>query len=96
MLKGDLNEIGPILDFGWQNKKNMATGISSGLIDTIYEAAMKAGSTGGKVSGAGGGGFMFFYCPGNTRFSVIETLLTFGGQIKNFNFSKNGLTSWTI
>ncbi len=96
MLKGDLNEIGPILDFGWQNKKNMATGISSGLIDTIYEAAMKAGSTGGKVSGAGGGGFMFFYCPGNTRFSVIETLLTFGGQIKTFNFSKNGLTSWTI
>ncbi|MFV0269693.1 MAG: hypothetical protein ACK5HT_21445 [Draconibacterium sp.] len=96
MLRGTLDDIGPIFDFGWQNKKRMAQGISTNRIDEIYHAAIKAGSTGGKVSGAGGGGFMFFYCPVNTRFSVIEALLKFGGEIKNFNFSKNGLTSWTI
>lgn len=96
MLKGDLDEIGPILDFGWKHKKNMAKGISSDFIDEIYNAAIKAGSTGGKVSGAGGGGFMFFYCPLNTRFPVIETLKKFGGEVKNFNFSKNGLNTWTI
>ena len=55
---------------------------------------MKAGATGGKISGAGGGGFMTFYCPGNTRYKVIEVLNTFGGEVHNLEFSKYGLTSW--
>lgn len=96
LLKEDLNEIGPILDFGWKNKKQMADGITNPVIDEIYEAAIKAGSTGGKVSGAGGGGFMFFYCPYNSRHNVIDTLSHFGGEVKNFNFSKMGLTSWKV
>ncbi|HNW51870.1 MAG TPA: GHMP kinase [Prolixibacteraceae bacterium] len=96
LLKEDLNEIGPILDFGWKNKKQMADGITNTIIDEIYQAAIKAGSTGGKVSGAGGGGFMFFYCPNNTRHTVIEALTCFGGEVRNFSFSKTGLTSWII
>ncbi len=96
LLKSDLDEIGPILDFGWNNKKRMASGITNLESDNIYNAAIKSGSTGGKVSGAGGGGFMFFYCPGNTRHKVIETLSGFGGTVKNFNFSKMGLTSWKV
>jgi D-glycero-alpha-D-manno-heptose-7-phosphate kinase len=96
LLKGDLNEIGPILDFGWRNKKEMADGITNTRLDNIYNAAIKAGSTGGKVSGAGGGGFMFFYCPRNTRHDVIKALSEFGGEVKNFNFSKMGLTSWKV
>lgn len=96
LLKGELDEIGPILDYGWQHKKKMASGITSVQIDEIYETAIKAGSTGGKVSGAGGGGFMFFYCPGNTRYPVIDSLLKYGGSVRNFNFSKNGLTCWII
>jgi D-glycero-alpha-D-manno-heptose-7-phosphate kinase len=96
LLREDLNEIGPILDFGWQNKKQMADGITNPFIDEIYSAAIKAGSTGGKVSGAGGGGFMFFYCPNNTRHKVIEALSQFGGEVKNYNFSKMGLTSWKV
>jgi len=96
LLKGDLNEIGPILDFGWNHKKKMAEGITNDSIDQIYQAALLAGSTGGKVSGAGGGGFMFFYCPFNTRHKVMEALSKFGGEIKNFNFCKSGLTTWKI
>jgi D-glycero-alpha-D-manno-heptose-7-phosphate kinase len=96
LLKGELKEIGPILDFGWNHKKLMAEGITNSNIDDIYLAAKKAGSTGGKVSGAGGGGFMFFYCPNNTRHSVINALSDFGGEVKNFNFSKIGLTSWKV
>lgn len=96
LLKGDLNEIGPILDFGWNFKKKMAEGITNSCIDDIYQAAMSAGSTGGKVSGAGGGGFMFFYCPRNTRHQVIEALSHFGGEIRPFNFSKMGLTTWKV
>jgi len=94
LLKGELHNIGEILDFGWQNKKKMAEGISNDEIDEIYQGALDAGATGGKISGAGGGGFMFFYCPANTRFSVINTLKQFGGEIFNVNFTDLGATSW--
>jgi len=80
LLKGELDKIGEILDFGWKFKKNMAQGITNPMLDEIYETAMKNGASGGKVSGAGGGGFMFFYCPGNTRSAVIEALKKFGGR----------------
>jgi D-glycero-alpha-D-manno-heptose-7-phosphate kinase len=96
LLKGKLNEIGEILDFGFAQKRRMAHNISNSSIEAIYDAAKKAGATGGKISGAGGGGFMIFYCPGNTRYKVIETLNTFGGEIKNYSFTKYGLTTWTI
>lgn len=96
LLKGDLDQIGEILDFGWKHKKNMATGITNPMIDEIYEAAIRSGASGGKVSGAGGGGFMFFYCPGNSRSAVIEALKKFGGQTKRYEFTAKGLRTWTI
>ncbi len=96
MLKGDLDRIGEILDFGWQYKKKMAEGISNPILDEIYTTAMKNGALGGKVSGAGGGGFMFFYCPGNTRSQVIEALRQFGGDAKRYEFTGKGLRTWTI
>jgi D-glycero-alpha-D-manno-heptose-7-phosphate kinase len=95
LLRGRLNEIGEILDFGFQQKRNMAHNISNSSIEEIYDAAKKAGATGGKISGAGGGGFMTFYCPLNTRYKVMETLNKFGGQIKPYQFTKQGLTTWT-
>jgi D-glycero-alpha-D-manno-heptose-7-phosphate kinase len=94
LLKGKLNEFGEILDFGFQQKRRMAHNISNSRIEEIYEAAKKAGATGGKISGAGGGGFMTFYCPGNSRHKVIEQLKKFGGEVKNYTFTKNGLTTW--
>lgn len=96
LLKGRLHEIGEILDYGFEQKRLMAHNISNSSIDSIYNAAKKAGATGGKISGAGGGGFMVFYCPGNTRYKVIETLNTFGGEIKPYQFTEHGLTTWTI
>ena len=96
LLKGRLHEFGEILDFGFQQKRKMAHNISNSMIEDIYNAAKSAGATGGKISGAGGGGFMIFYCPGNTRYAVIDTLKTFGGEVKNYLFTKYGLTTWTI
>lgn len=96
LLKGRINEIGEILDFGFQQKRQMAEGISNQLIDDIYESAKKAGATGGKISGAGGGGFMTFYCPDNSKYAVIEALNNFGGYVKNYQFTTHGMTSWTI
>ena len=96
LLKGNLDRIGEILAFGWEHKKKMANGITNPLIDGMYEKALRCGATGGKVSGAGGGGFMFFYCPGNTRNSVIEGLKEFGGQAKRYEFTSKGLRSYCI
>jgi len=96
LLRGKLDDFGHILDYGFQQKRNMAANISNASIEEIYNAAKKAGATGGKISGAGGGGFMIFYCPGNSRYKVIETLLTFGGEVKKYSFTKYGLTTWTV
>lgn len=96
LLKGRLNEFGEILDFGFRQKRQMADHISNSRIEEIYDAARSAGATGGKISGAGGGGFMIFYCPGNARFPVIEALKKFGGEVKNYNFTKYGLTTWSV
>ena len=96
ILKAELDKIGEIMHEGWQYKKQLAKGISNANIDKIYNAVLKAGALGGKISGAGGGGYMFFYCPGNTRFRVIETLKQFKGEVTPFQFTKNGLSSWTV
>ena len=96
LLKGEIDKIGAILDFGWKYKKKMANGITNSLLDDIYSVAMEAGSTGGKVSGAGGGGFMFFYCPGVNRYQVIDALKRFGGQAKRYEFTDEGLKTWTM
>jgi len=96
LLRGKLDEIGVILDYGFTQKRKMAANISNSNIEEVYEAVKKAGATGGKISGAGGGGFMIFYCPGNTRYNVIKTLNTFEGTVKDYTFTKYGLTSWSI
>lgn len=96
LLKGEINKIGSILDFGWKYKKKMASGITNPLLDDIYAAAIEAGATGGKVSGAGGGGFMFFYCPGVNRYQVIDALKRFGGQAKRYEFTDEGLKTWSM
>lgn len=96
LLKGKVHEIGAILDYGFRYKKQMAQGISNSRMDEIYEAALKAGATGGKISGAGGGGFMMFYCPGNTRYAVTNALQSFGGDFRQYQFTKNGLSTWSL
>jgi len=96
LLRGELNKIGEILHFGWQNKKQMAQSISNPLIDSIYETALNNGSTGGKISGAGGGGFMFFFCPKVTKIKVAHAIEQKGGRVQPFKFTTEGLTTWTI
>jgi D-glycero-alpha-D-manno-heptose-7-phosphate kinase len=96
LLTGQLNEFGQILDYGYQQKKKMAEGISNSLMEEIYETAKGAGATGGKISGAGGGGFMTFYCPGTTKYKVIKSLEKFGGRHRSYQFVEHGLKTWTI
>jgi len=96
LLKGKLSEIGEILNYSWQYKKQMANQITNPTIDEIYEAALKSGATGGKITGAGGGGFLMMYCPNNSRFKVIDTMKKFGGEFRRYQFTKYGLETWKI
>jgi D-glycero-alpha-D-manno-heptose-7-phosphate kinase len=96
LLCGEIDEIGQILHYGWQHKKQMAEGISNPMIDNIYETAMAAGATGGKISGAGGGGFMIFYAPYTNKYNVIRELNKLGGKVMRYTFTNIGVTTWTI
>jgi D-glycero-alpha-D-manno-heptose-7-phosphate kinase len=95
ILTGNIGQIGPILHDSWTYKKAMAEGISNSSIDKMYKKALAAGSTGGKISGAGGGGYIFFYCPVNTRFAVAKALSKFG-KVQDYSFTEAGLTTWSI
>jgi D-glycero-alpha-D-manno-heptose-7-phosphate kinase len=96
ILKGKLDMMGQLLNHSWEYKKQMADGITNPQIDRIYNTAVEAGATGGKISGAGGGGFMFFYCPGITRYNVINALEQYGGHARRYEFTKQGLETWTF
>jgi D-glycero-alpha-D-manno-heptose-7-phosphate kinase len=95
-LRSDVPAIGKLLHESWLNKKEMANGITNEAIDKIYEAARNAGATGGKISGAGGGGFMMFYAEKTNRYNVMNALKNLGGNIVNYEFTQKGLDSWTI
>lgn len=71
---GEFDTLGEIMHRGWELKRQMASGISNGQIDEIYETARKAGAIGGKITGAGGGGFLLFYCPKSKQDDVRAAL----------------------
>lgn len=96
LLKGRVDDVGQILDYGFKYKKQMANDISNDTLDGIYETALKHGATGGKISGAGGGGFMMFYCPGNTQYAVADALKQIGGEFRRYHITEQGLFTWSL
>jgi D-glycero-alpha-D-manno-heptose-7-phosphate kinase len=96
LLHGELNEFGYLLHEAWMNKRKMAAQISDSHIDEIYETARKHGALGGKISGAGGGGYMFFYCQFDRQHIVAEQLERLGAQVVDFNFDFHGLQTWEV
>jgi D-glycero-alpha-D-manno-heptose-7-phosphate kinase len=71
---GEYDKFGELLDVGWGLKKRLASEISNETIDSIYQAAKEAGAIGGKISGAGAGGFLLLYCPVSKRDAVRDRL----------------------
>ena len=96
ILRGDFAAYANVLGRSWLAKKQMASGISNAGIDEIYDAAITAGAIAGKISGAGGGGFMMFYVPPARRMGVVRVLGDFPGQVMNFNFTGVGAHSWVM
>jgi D-glycero-alpha-D-manno-heptose-7-phosphate kinase len=94
LLQGKLGEFGALIHQAWTSKQRMADQISSPHIDELYETARKHGAIGGKISGAGGGGYMFFYCDVGKKHRVAEQLERVGGEVVDFNFEFSGLQTW--
>ena len=88
ILKGAFDEFGEILHRGWEFKKQMASKVTNSKIDDIYETARRAGAIGGKVTGAGGGGFIVFYCPKGKQDDVVRALK--GLKEMPFRFQQDG------
>lgn len=96
VLKGDFEGIVQSMRLGWQSKKASAASVSNPHINSIYDAALAAGARAGKVSGAGGGGFMMFFVPAERRMDVIRALQGFEGVISNCHFTKSGTQAWRL
>lgn len=88
---GHLGVFGEMLHDAWEDKKKVAPGISNSHIDTIYDEAVLAGAYGGKLIGAGGGGFFIFYVPEHERADVINAVTSFSQvQVFPFQFVQEG------
>jgi D-glycero-alpha-D-manno-heptose-7-phosphate kinase len=90
LQEGDLNGFGTLLDAGWQAKKRISNRISNSRIDHLYDLARGCGAVGGKITGAGGGGFLLLYCEPERQEVVRLALQAEGVQEMAFAFDTNG------
>ena len=96
ILTENMIKFSQIMNEGWLNKKKVAKQISNSRIDKFYELALSSGAMAGRVSGAGGGGFMLFFCDPRKRYSVIKALEGEGGLVRPYKFVKEGLEVWRV
>jgi D-glycero-alpha-D-manno-heptose-7-phosphate kinase len=96
LLRRRLREFADLLDQAWRYKKQLSPKITTSFIDEAYAEARKAGALGGKVTGAGGGGYMLFYCEFHKKHRVADALTRLGGQVTEFAFEHDGLTTWSM
>lgn len=96
LLQGRLNDFGLLLHEAWINKKQMAEQITNAGIDTLYERAREKGAVGGKILGAGGGGYLLLYCEFDKKHIIAEELEKLGGQVVEFTFDDRGLQTWEV
>lgn len=94
LIRNELHDFGICLDKAWQLKKGFSSAITDSRLDSIYDAALIAGAQGGKLLGAGAGGFFLFYVQPQYRQQVIKAVCELGCKIKNFRFESRGVTSW--
>jgi D-glycero-alpha-D-manno-heptose-7-phosphate kinase len=94
LLKGRLDCFAETLNSAWVNKLKVNPEITDSFIDEMYEEARKAGAIGGKLLGAGGGGYLLLFCEVDRKRNVRERLEQLGGQFTDFSFTDEGLQVW--
>lgn len=95
LAKGHLRLFGELLHQGWEIKKTLSAGITNPVIDSLYQAGRECGVIGGKLLGAGGGGYLMLYCSPSHHVSVIDRLSAMGAKYETFDFVQTGLQTWT-
>ena len=95
LLRDRIQEFGEKLHVAWEAKKQLDAGISNSTIDSLYALARQQGAIGGKILGAGGGGFLLVLVPFEERHRVVRALESEGGKIVPFAFEDRGLQTWT-
>ena len=96
LLTGALCEFGMLLGEAWAQKKRMSPLISNARIDELYDLALSKGALGGKITGAGGGGYILLFCEFTRKHRVMEALEFAGADVIEFAFDTKGLTTWSV
>jgi D-glycero-alpha-D-manno-heptose-7-phosphate kinase len=96
LLRGRLRDFGLALHEGWMLKREFSSSISSDLLDEVYNGAIQNGAIGGKLLGAGGGGFFLFYAPAFSKAKLVDYLESKQLNVRPFRFDNVGLKSWTV
>jgi D-glycero-alpha-D-manno-heptose-7-phosphate kinase len=96
LLRRRLDDFGDLLHTAWESKKHISPRISNSRIDEMYETACKCGALGGKITGAGGGGYMLLYCEFEKKHKVAEALKQLGASATEFAFENRGLQTWRV
>lgn len=96
LLRGRLNELGSCLNTAWQLKRSFSNKISNPWLDKIYDGALANGALGGKLLGAGGGGYFLFYVPAFSRHKLMKWVEKEKLVYTPFKFEESGLQSWTV
>jgi D-glycero-alpha-D-manno-heptose-7-phosphate kinase len=96
ILRGDFRSYSGVLRQSWEAKKLLASSVTNADLNHIYDEAIKAGASAGKISGAGGGGFFMFFVAPSKRMSLIRQLHKHAGQVINFHFTNMGAQSWVV
>lgn len=96
LLKGDFSSLVEIIHSSWENKKASSTSVSTQQIEQIFTIAFENGALAGKVSGAGGGGFMWFFVPPELKLNLARALRKFGGLTSECHFTSKGTEAWKV
>jgi D-glycero-alpha-D-manno-heptose-7-phosphate kinase len=94
LLQRRLGDFGELLHTAWEAKKRMSPRISNERIDALYDEARSAGAVGGKVTGAGGGGYLLLYCRHDRKHDVAQRVRELGATVNEFAFEDAGLRTW--
>ncbi len=93
LIAGDSRKLGEALHLSWEEKR-LLPGVSTPQIEKLYKTARESGAYGGKLCGAGGGGFLFVVCDVSERKRITNALAKEGAKFVNFDFDFEGMVSW--
>lgn len=96
LVTGEISTVGHLLHDAWVAKKRMNPLVATPQVNEMYEEVRKLGALGGKILGAGGGGYLLLFCPFLQKHAIAKRVQEMGGTIANFDFVEHGLQIWHI